>query len=393
MRESASALNHARARRGLGYMRSLMSLGVDTPAILMVDDHPANLIALEAVLRPLGYRLVPARSGDEALLEAQQQDFVLIFMDVHMPGLDGYETVERLRSRSKSREVPILFLTAVYNLEEHAHRGFALGAADYITKPFDPVALRAKVASLVGLYTRGRREEQERREAMDRLKDLFLGAVNHDLRAPLHSILLGARLIKDRATPDEARRGHGSAIERSALRMNAMVDDILDLTAEKFTGTLPLRLEETDLGLVCRSVVAEMQAVHAGRAIDVEVSDKVLGTWDATRLARIIGNLVGNAIQHADGRVVVRILGDAENAHIIVQNGGPPIPPAVLPSLFEPFRRGDKSPAGYGLGLYIVREIARAHGGDLGVRSSEAEGTCFTVTLPRRPPPSDGRLS
>jgi two-component system sensor histidine kinase/response regulator len=362
----------------------------DRPGILMVDDHPANLLALESVLQPLGYDLVRAQSGEEALLKSLQRDFVLIVMDVHMPTLDGYHTVEMLRGRPRSRDIPIIFLTVVYNLEEHAHRGYALGAADYITKPFDPVVLRAKVSALVALYTRGRREEQARHAELERFKDLFLCALGHDLRNPLHSIIMAARLVKEDGTASaESRRQRMEVIEGAALRMNAMLDDILDLTAAKFSGAMPVKIEPVDLASVCRNVVAEIQSVHPDRSISVDVSGDVTGRWDATRLARVVSNLVGNAIHHApEASVNVRLVSEGDRVSIVVHNDGPGIAPELLPRLFEPFRRGETSAEGLGLGLYIVREIVRAHGGDVEVHSSDAEGTRFIVAVPRRPSPT-----
>jgi signal transduction histidine kinase len=358
----------------------------DRPAILMVDDHPANLLALESVLEPLGYELICARSGEEALRRSLHQDFVLIVMDVHMPTLDGYQTVEMLRRRPRNQDVPIIFLTAVDTRQEHVHRGYGLGAADYITKPFDPVVLRAKVSALVGLYTRGRREEQARREEMDRLKDLFLGAIGHDLRNPLQLIIWGTRLAKEDSTNSESSRRQMEVIERAVLRMNAIVADILDLTTRKFSGAIPLKLQSADLGSTCRGVVAEIQCTHPKQSIDVDVVGDVTGEWDVTRLARVLGNLLDNAVHHAhQASVEVRVVGDGDQVSIRVHNDGPGIPPELLPQIFEPFYRGKTTAAGLGLGLYIVREIARAHGGEAEVHS-DREGTTFVVTLPRRPP-------
>jgi signal transduction histidine kinase len=361
----------------------------EPPAILVVDDHPPNLLALASVLEPLGFEVVCAPSGEDALLRSLARDFVLIFMDVRMPGLDGFQTVEILRSRERSREIPILFLSAVDN-QEHTHRGYALGAADFITKPFDPVVVRAKVAALVALYLRGRREEQRRRAEMDRLNDLFLGALGHDLRTPLHTILMAARLGKRDATSEENRRRQMQAIERAALRMQAMVEDILDLTAEKFSGRLPLTLGPTDLASTSRQVIAELQSAHPGRPIRLDVAGDVAGEWDGARLGRVVSNLVANALQHARGPVHVSVVGEDDVVRLSVHNEGPAIAPELRSRLFEPFRRGDTSPQGYGLGLYGVREIARAHGGEVVVHSSDAEGTTFAVTIPRRVASSGG---
>jgi CheY-like chemotaxis protein len=125
--------------------------------ILLVDDRPENLLALEAILGSLDQELVRASSGEEALGALLKDDFALILLDVQMPGMDGFETAAQIKARARTRDVPIIFLTAVDTDEHHAYRGYAAGGADYITKPFDPWVLRAKVQVFVDLWVAGRR--------------------------------------------------------------------------------------------------------------------------------------------------------------------------------------------------------------------------------------------
>ncbi|MEA2143568.1 MAG: hypothetical protein QOI64_1998, partial [Solirubrobacteraceae bacterium] len=140
-------------------------MNTDT-AILLVDDHDENLLALEAILEPTGYRLVKARSGEEALKAVLQADFAAILLDVQMPGLDGFETAELIRTRERTRSVPIIFVTAISKAPENVFRGYGAGAVDYLFKPVDPVVLRSKVEVFGELHERGRalaeREEQLR---------------------------------------------------------------------------------------------------------------------------------------------------------------------------------------------------------------------------------------
>ncbi|HEX9507594.1 MAG TPA: response regulator, partial [Myxococcales bacterium] len=121
-------------------------------SILLVDDRPANLLALEAVLKPLGHRLVPAHSGEEALKHLLEEEFAVILMDVQMPGLDGYQTVALIKQRERCRQVPVLFITALNKDVEHVMKGYTYGAVDYILKPIEPFVLRAKVAAFVDLF-------------------------------------------------------------------------------------------------------------------------------------------------------------------------------------------------------------------------------------------------
>jgi signal transduction histidine kinase len=366
----------------------IVTEGDDTnpPAILIVDDHEPNLIAVEATLAPLGYEIVSATSGARALERADAQDFAMIVMDVHMAGLDGYETTALLRQRERSKDVPVIFVTAVYDQPEHTRRGYALGAVDYISKPFDADILRAKVRALVSLYVRGQRLERQRSREVDRVKDIFLGAVGHDLRNPLNAIAMASKLLTAHDCSDASHRKHALRIDRAAARMNQMIEDILDLTRGRFGEGVPLTLQPMDLGDLCRSVIGELRITHPERAFELDVSGNLLGEWDPGRLGRVISNLVGNAVQHCGaGAVRVKVVDRGETVEFGVQNQGHPIPAEALPRLFEPFRRGQTRSEGIGLGLYIVREIVGAHRGVVAVTSTAAEGTTFTVTLPRAP--------
>jgi signal transduction histidine kinase len=356
------------------------------PTILVVDDNRANLLAFEAVLAPLGYRIVGANSGAEALERVLHQDFVVILMDVHMPDLDGYQTTALIRQRQRSRDVPVIFVTAVYDQPEHTHRGYALGAVDYMTKPFDPEVLRAKVRALVMLYTRGQLAERERSQNAERIKDMFLGAVGHDLRNPLNVILVAVQLmLRGDNLGSAAQRAYAEKIERAGRRMQRMIEDILDLTRRQFAGGIPLSTQSTDLGDVCRSVVSEYRLARPDCLVKLDVTGDVGGYWDPGRIERVVSNLVGNAVEHGrDSSVQVRVRDEGASVLMEVWNGGAPIEAEMLPNVFDPFRRGDTRPDGLGLGLHIVREIVRAHAGSIEVTSTAQAGTTFAISLPRR---------
>jgi signal transduction histidine kinase len=358
--------------------------GDDIPTILAVDDNPSNLVALEGALGPLGYRIVTTSSGEEALRLLGEHDFFLILMDVHMPGLDGYQTTALLRSYKRSRDIPVIFLTAVYDQPEHTYRGYALGAVDYIAKPFDAEILRGKVRALVLLYMRGQRAERDRNQEAERIKDLFLGAVGHDLRNPLNVMILIAQMMLRDGDASARCRERAGKIERAGRRMQRMIEDVLDLTRGQFAGGIPLSPRSAKLGDLCRVAVEECRLARPGRVVQLDVEGDARGTWDPDRLERVVSNLLGNALEHCEEdpiRINVREIGD--RAVLEVHNGGKPIEPDTLSTLFEPFHRGATSAKGLGLGLYIVHEIVRAHRGSVDVTSTPGEGTTFTVTLPK----------
>src|SRR3954454_23994760 len=153
------------------------------PSVLLVDDRPENLMSLEAVLKPLGARLVKARSGEEALLQLLRETFAVILLDVQMPKLDGLQTAELIKHREQTRHIPIIFITALSREAAWIFKGYEQGAVDYLLKPIDPEILRAKVRVFCDLFVRG---EEIRRQAMENeVKDVFLASVVHELRTPL----------------------------------------------------------------------------------------------------------------------------------------------------------------------------------------------------------------
>ncbi|MBL0698859.1 HAMP domain-containing sensor histidine kinase [Comamonas sp. JC664] len=237
----------------------------------------------------------------------------------------------------------------------------------------------ARHLAMVRLY-----EEAEFRER-------FIGMLGHDLRNPLNAIALSARVLSQRALSVAQQQQCAARIESSAARMGAMISDILDLTRARLAGGIPLHLATVNLATVCRLVVEELATAHPDRRIDFAVEGLCVGFWDADRLAQVLSNLVGNALEHGAPTAPVTLrCRDVDSYQVLeVHNPGEPIASQHLETLFDPFRRvGSERDKGHrrgglGLGLFIVKQIVQAHGGDVGVCSSEAEGTTFTVKLPR----------
>jgi signal transduction histidine kinase len=362
-------------------------------ALLLVDDVPANLIAYRAVLEPLGHELVEATSGVEAVRLLAGRQFALLLIDVRMPGVDGFETVELLR-RELRRATPVIFVTGAGD-DWTMRRAYEFGAVDYLVKPVDPDILRGKVRNLLALYEQG--IELERRAALlmqqqqqlaeanavARRQDTNMGVLAHDLRNPLNAIVTGTNLLRRvPALPDKAQR-IADRIDRSAQRMGLMIRDILDFARGRLGGGIPLNRQAVDLAALCREIIDEVQTAYPAARIEVRVDGDLRGSWDRARIEQALSNLVINAIQHGVGDVVLTLSARAQD-HVVVsvRNDGRAIPAEQLPNLFDAFHRGDRSPAGLGLGLFIVREIVRAHAGSIDVASSP-EGTTFTMWLPR----------
>lgn len=227
-----------------------------------------------------------------------------------------------------------------------------------------------------------RRQEAE---SYTRFAEMFVGMLGHDLRNPLNAVAMTARLLKRRggAEPKAVDR-----ILSSAERMSNMVAQLLDLTRSRLAGGITVERKPVRLGEIVTEAIEELRLIHPQRTITWEArgDDRTLG--DQGRLAQVVSNLVGNAVEHGDpGQpVLVALVATGDRLALTVQNPGPPIPPELLRVIFDPFRRttarGEQA-RGLGLGLFISQQIVLAHGGDIDVRSTAAEGTVFTVRLAR----------
>ena len=392
-------------------------------SVLVVDDSPANLVVLEALLNPLGVRLVEARSGAEALERIAEETFAVMLLDVQMPEMDGFEVARRLRKLENGRDLPIIFVTAIHRDEKYSRQGYASGATDYITKPFDADVLLGRVKGFVGLFQQREKlrhkevaeRTRERDEAMQQLavlleseraarreaeiannaKDEFLATVSHELRTPLNSIL-GWTMIARRLSPSADIERALATIERSARAQARIIEDVLD-TARIISGKL--RLEMTT-SKVADAIGGAVQAVRpAADAKGVRLESKLNGSIgfisaDADRLQQIVWNLLSNAIKFTPkgGRVELTASRVGSIVRVCVTDTGQGIRREFLPYLFEPFRQADGSTTrrhgGLGLGLAIVKQLVDAHGGSVVARSDgEGTGSTFTVELPGCPTP------
>jgi signal transduction histidine kinase len=230
---------------------------------------------------------------------------------------------------------------------------------------------------------------RERQQAVQ-LSDMFVSILAHDLRTPLGAIKLTAELLAD--LPEEDRLRPAARILSSVGRMTTMIDQLLDFARIRQGRGIPLDRRVTDLAEVCHAVVDELQDAHPQARITVQVKGGLTGEWDPDRIAQVVSNLAANAVQHGvrGAPVAVEVDGTAPGSIAVRVHNEGRVPDALLSTLFEVFKgaavaHGNRSSRnGLGMGLFIAREIARAHGGDITARSSDDEGTTFEVVLPRR---------
>ncbi len=382
--------------------------------ILLVDDQPANLLALEAMLQDLGQTIVKAGSGREALKWLLTNDCAVILLDVKMPEMDGFETAELIRQRDKSRHTPIIFLTAADRSHTQAVRGYAVGAVDYLVKPVVPEFVRSKVSVFVELAKttellrrqteRLRASEQAARELAEaraalvesleeknREMETFSYTVSHDLRAPLRRIeSFGKALTETQAErlDDEGQR-YLSRIRSSSREMAQLIDDVLYLSR---VTRAEFRSQDVDLTALAQAIVERLRESEPGRNVDVRIRPGLSTVGDGQLLRIALENLLENAWKFTGRQLEPRIeLGvthlPGEPAYFIRDNGAG-FDMTYADRLFTPFQRLHLSSEfpGTGIGLATVQRIIYRHGGRIWAEGSVGQGATFHFTLgrPRR---------
>jgi signal transduction histidine kinase/GAF domain-containing protein len=247
-----------------------------------------------------------------------------------------------------------------------------------------------RIIGVIGAATDITEQQRTQQQLADELafREKMMGILGHDLRSPITTIAMTGDLLLRRQDLSPGEREQVLRIRRVAGRMREMIDTLLDFTRVRFLGKVPLAPVPADLAEIARSAVDELRVAWPGQAIELDVRGDARGEWDPGRMWQTISNLVGNAISYGQQGTPVRLSvgGEERDVELEVHNEGPPIPPEVLPMLFQPFRRGvveDQSPWGLGLGLFIVQQIVLAHDGTIAVDSSARDGTTFKLRLPR----------
>ncbi len=322
----------------------------------------------------------------ELLAAGQRPD--LLVLDWHMPEISGLDACRYVRGLADRAELPIIVLTAAGH-QEDVLAGLAAGANDFLHKPCNETELNARVAGLVRTKRLHRRvaiaEAALRDEAS--FRERFLAILAHDLRQPLNVFALGSETLAAPDTPQHLRDRVKANFDRTTARMQRMIGELLDFSRTRPEGGgMPLAREPMDLVAVVRDVIEEVRLAHPTRKVVAKMVNECAGTWDADRLAQVVSNLVENAVAHSAAASVVQIGVASTNSHVAltVENDGAPIAAETLATLFDPFRRGRTAAVrdrGLGLGLYIVDQVVKAHGGTVTVRS-DGGSTTFVVTLP-----------
>ncbi|WP_398494606.1 ATP-binding protein [Variovorax sp.] len=393
--------------------------------LLIVDDLPENLVALEALIRAPGRPVFRAQSAEEALTLLLEHEFALAIVDVQMPGMNGFELAEMMRGTERTRHIPLIFVSAAGRERNYAFQGYESGAVDFLHKPLDPHAVISKVNVFVDLHrhrkalrhemellahAHRKQEElvvqlqvtQRELERAVRMRDDFMSMVSHELRTPLNTLYLEAQLRQLHVSKGNLAAFTADRLpamierdQRQIRNMVRLIDDMLDVTRMR-KDALSIQPKPTDLAQLARAVVENLrqQAEAAGSEISLQAPAELPGVWDEFRIEQVLTNLLTNALRYGGGRpveMVVAQVGTGEDgfARVSVRDRGIGIAAEDQARIFEQFERTEhsrKHAAGLGLGLYITRQIVDLHGGRIGVESAPGEGSTFSVELPLAAP-------
>ena len=387
--------------------------------LLIVDDLPENLLALQALVKGSDREVHQAQSADQALSLLLEHEFALAIIDVQMPGMNGFELAELMRGTEKTKNIPIVFVSAAGREMNYAFKGYESGAVDFLHKPLDNQAVKSKVAVFVDLFRQRKaldqqlqalehsRAEQEQLltqlqvtrgelEHAVRMRDDFMSIVSHELRTPLNGLILETQLRKlhvargnaEAFTLDKLR----AMVERDERQINSLIrliEDMLDVSRIR-TGKLSIRPSQFDLTQRVAGVIESFaaQAAAADSSIEFTAETVLMGVWDEFRIEQVLVNLLSNALRYgAKHPIRVRTFEHQAMACVEVSDHGIGISAENQQRIFQQFERVVSGPgnAGLGLGLYISEQIVLAHGGSIEVHSAEGQGATFTVCLPLDP--------
>jgi signal transduction histidine kinase len=407
------------------------------PKILLVDDREDNLLSIETIFEPDGYKFVKANSGRQALkILLSEYDFALILMDVKMPNLNGFETASLIYEREKLKHIPIIFITANNFGDENIYKGYQSGAVDYIYKPINPDVLRAKVSVLIDLYKKNRQllaqeqrlvainksleiEIKERKISEEKVKQLnrqlleniaslesankdldrFAFMASHDLQEPLRKIrMFSDRLfLKYKEILDEDGKTNIFRIQKAAERMQTLITDIL--TFSKISVDKP-SFVESDLNALIAEILLEMEEDLREKKAKVLVDKLPVLYVNPSLMKPLFHNLIGNALKYRkkDIEPIVRVTSDITTpvngkfskdsgnryCRIFIEDNGIGFDQKYAEEIFGMFKRLHHNTEfeGTGIGLALCKKIVEQHKGYISARSKINEGSTFIISIP-----------
>jgi len=364
--------------------------------ILLVDDKPENLTVLESILEGPEYRLTKARSAQEALMALINVEFALIVLDIRMPNTSGLELAQMIKGRKRTRDIPIIFLTAHYAEDDQVLSGYSAGAVDYLTKPVNPGILKSKVAIFGDLYRKTKALNEANRILNRRNAELvaaneeleaFSYTVSHDLRAPLRHVSGYAEILREHAksTLDDKGRRYVDLIQESAARLGDLIDRFLAFAR---MGRADIHITSVDMNNLVHDVCKDLQSETAGRSIEWQIGNLPMVQADVDMMRQVWFNLISNAIKYTRPRDPARIeigCDTTQPAEFVfhVRDNGVGFSMQYATKLFGVFQRLHRESEfeGTGIGLANVRRIISRHGGRTLAEGVVNGGATISFTL------------
>ncbi len=405
--------------------------------ILLVDDRPENLVALQAILEPLGQILVQANSGAEALKCILQHEFAVILLDVQMPDMNGFDVAQIIKSREKSRFIPVIFLSAISKEDAYVFKGYSMGAVDYVFKPFNPDVLRSKVAVFVDLYLKQQQlrqqsellaesqrrelELQHRTELLETeaksaaklaelneelhtrqieleqamgVRNRFYASMSHELRTPINAVIGYSTLLIDNiyGPLNEKQREGLQRTLKAARHLLELVNDVLDLSKIE-AGKIELALQPVNIEALIEDLFVTVRplADEFETSLSFEhPSELPTVVTDPRRVRQILLNLLSNAIKFGMQKPIRVVCNRCEDGGVLIEvvDQGEGISEEDQSRIFEEFVQvSPTQQPGTGLGLPISRRLAALLDGSREVESTPGQGSVFSLRLPREAQP------
>jgi signal transduction histidine kinase len=400
--------------------------------LLLVDDRPENLLALQAILEPLGQILVLAHSGEEALKCVLQHEFACILLDVQMPEMNGFDAAQIIKSRERSRYIPIIFLSAINKEDSYVFKGYSMGAVDYVFKPFNPDVLRSKVAVFVDLYLKqqqimeqaemladSQRREMElehraelleseaksaaqlaelnkqlhqRQEELEQamgVRNRFYASMSHELRTPINAVIGYSTLLIDNiyGPLNEKQREGLQRTLRAARHLLELVNDVLDLSKIE-AGKIELSMQPVNVASLIDDLFVTVRPLadeHGSKLTFEHPEEAITIVTDPRRVRQILLNLLSNAIKFGLQKPIRVTCSRSDDGWISISviDRGEGIAEVDQPRIFEEFVQvSPTQQLGTGLGLPISKRLATLLDGSLQVESQPGVGSTFTLRLP-----------